>query len=251
MPRKKDERQNRIRQLLMNQQEMKVSEIAERLTVTPETIRKDLDELEEQGLVIRSHGSVSLKSVLSQLPLKIRNQDHPDEKRRITMRAIQEIRNGSTIFFDSGSTIMTGIQMLRSKKNLKIVTISLPVAIECTELGFEVYLLGGQIQPQALFTYGSMTMDDLKRFHFDLALLGTCGVLDSGFFGLNSLDDAAFFREVAARSSRVMILMDRSKIYEKAVFPTLSFAETNMMITNPLSEEERARFDGVEKIAEV
>lgn len=62
---------------------MKVSALAQMLQVTPETMRKDLDELENQNLIVREHGSAFLKSAISQLPVKIRSQEFPDEKEEL------------------------------------------------------------------------------------------------------------------------------------------------------------------------
>lgn len=251
MSRKKDQRQQKIRKILMDQEEAKVSDLAEMLQVTPETIRKDLDELESQNIVVREHGMASLRTMMTELPLKIRQQDYPDEKRRITMRALREIENGQIVFLDGGSTLLNGIQMLRSKKDLTIVTTYLPVGIECVEMGFETYIIGGQLHPSALYCNGPLTIEMLKNFHFDIALLGTTGLKGMNSFSLFSLDESAVFKEVAKRSDRVIVLMNREKIHERGLYPSMAFSEIPMLITNPLSAEERDYLKDVKTIIEV
>ncbi|WP_289219837.1 DeoR/GlpR family DNA-binding transcription regulator [Ileibacterium valens] len=251
MSKKKEERHLKIRQILMDHQEMKVSALAQMLQVTPETMRKDLDELENQNLIVREHGSAFLKSAISQLPVKIRSQEFPDEKRRITMRAIREIQNGNIIFLDDSSTIMNGLQMLRSKKDLTIVTTNLLIGMECTQLGFEVVLLGGKINPGNYNTYGALCHDDLSRFTFDLALLGTTGIKGSDSYMLNTLEEVSFHREVVKHSRKVLMLMHQEKMNETGNYPFLSFSEIPVLITNPLSKEDRNILNEVPKIIEV
>ncbi len=251
MSRKKNERHSAIRSLLLEHQEMKVADLARELSVTPETIRKDLDELEEQHIIVREHGRASLFTAITELPIEFRSREFADEKRRVTMRAFQEISNGQIVYLDSGSTLLSGIQMLRSKKDLTIVTTNIPLAIECVSMGFEVIVIGGQLHRSAYNTYGPIAMEALKHLHFDVAILGISGLCGKNEFALNTLESAAIDREVISRSDQVIIIMNRNKIYQKGHYPFISFDETRQLITGRLSNQERNLFTTIESVIEV
>ena len=154
MSKKKDARQVEIRNILNDNGNCRVKELAEQLQVTPETLRKDLDELEEKGIVIRSHGFVRVIKQKKELPISIRNQENVDIKRRIMYRAIEEIHDGDIVYLDAGSTLLQGIDVLQKKKDLTIITNSLPMALKCNEMNFEVILVGGKLQKNGLHTEG-------------------------------------------------------------------------------------------------
>lgn len=252
MSKKKEERQKKIREILDDQGEMKVSELAKQMEVTPETIRKDLDELETQEIIVREHGKARINRVLSELPVEIRKQDFPNEKKRISYRAISMIHDGDIIFMDGGTTILSGIELLRSKKDLTIVTISLPLATACLELGFSVYLLGGQIKKNTQYTSGVLCREGLKHFHFDICFLGSSGVRGlNGFSGCYSLEEAVFFNEVLERTDKAVIVMTSNKLNYRGNYPYLLFRDTDLLITNRLSDDERKQLSEIKQIIEV
>ena len=104
MSKKKDARQVKIRNILMEKGQYRVKDLAAILHVTSETLRKDLDELEEQGIVVRSHGFARVNKFRQELP--------------ISYRAIEEIQDGNIVYLDAGSTLLQGIDALRQKKRL-------------------------------------------------------------------------------------------------------------------------------------
>lgn len=81
MSKKKDARQVKIRNILMEKGQYRVKDLAAILHVTPETLRKDLDELEEQGIVVRSHGFARVNKFRQELPISVRNQENTDIKK--------------------------------------------------------------------------------------------------------------------------------------------------------------------------
>ena len=79
-----------------------------------------------------------------ELPISVRNQENTDIKKRLTYRAIEEIQDGNIVYLDAGSTLLQGIDALRQKKDLTIITNSLPMAYKCNEMNFDVVLVGGK-----------------------------------------------------------------------------------------------------------
>lgn len=105
----------------------KVKNLALLLRVTSETLRKDLDKLENKGMVIRHHGFVRINKLQKELPISIQSQENVKIKQQITIRAIEEIEDGNIVYLDAGSTLLNGIDALKVKKDLTIITNSLPM----------------------------------------------------------------------------------------------------------------------------
>lgn len=90
-------------------------------------MRKDLDKLENKGMVIRHHGFVRINKLQKELPISIQSQENVKIKQQITIRAIEEIEDGNIVYLDAGSTLLNGIDALKVKKDLTIITNSLPM----------------------------------------------------------------------------------------------------------------------------
>ena len=101
MANKKDERQSKIYHILLDEGRVSVKELAQRLLVTPETIRSDLTNMEDQRRVIREHGFARPLSTLEEVPVQMREQENLDDKRRAAMRAMEEIEDNQTVFLAS------------------------------------------------------------------------------------------------------------------------------------------------------
>lgn len=251
MSKKKDARQRKIRQILLEEDEVRVLDLAKRLQVTPETLRKDLDEMENQHIVVREHGVARIQKLRSELPIAMRNQEHPEMKRRITLRAIQEIEDGQIVFLDAGSTLLQGIQALRSKKDLTIVVNSLPIALECITMNVQMIFVGGMMQKNGLRTDGYFTSQMLDHIHIDVAILGTDGILDANGFTVYTLEEVGTRRHIMKQAKKCIAVCDSSKFESSARYQFCTFDEVDMMITNPLSEQQRERVKDIKKVIEV
>lgn len=105
---KKESRQNQIYALLMENEKLSVSELADKMSVIRETIRSDLDDLERNGMISRGHGYARANRNLVEMPFDQRRGEHLEDKRAVAWRAIEEIKDGMTVFLDTGTTIFAG-----------------------------------------------------------------------------------------------------------------------------------------------
>lgn len=251
MSRKKEERQNRIRTILEEKKEMKVKDLAQLLEVTPETLRKDLDELEDKEIVIRLHGYVRKNNLPVELPISIRNQENVEIKRRLMAAAINEIENGSIVYLDAGSTLIAGIDFLSQKKDLTVVTNSLLVAQKCEEMNFDVVLIGGKLTRHGLHTEGYFSEKMLDAIHIDVALLGSDGILGSDGFTVYTMDEVGTRRHVINQSQKIVVVCESIKFQRRGYYTFCAFRETDVFISNELSKEQRKQVQACKKIIEV
>lgn len=140
-------RHEEILRILSRLRSVSVAELTDRLDVSEVTIRKDLSTLEEMGQLLRSRGGAELAEDKSiRQTLNIRRREHLEQKRAIAKRAATLVREGDTIFLDSGSTCMLLAKELCSR-NLRVVTNSLDVMTVLADCqGLSVICVGGELQ---------------------------------------------------------------------------------------------------------
>ncbi len=206
-----EKRRRQILDLLQQEGKVYIASLSETFGTSLVTIRSDLDVLAQQGKLIRmAGGAVRVHDTPATQPNDVVRLA---EKREIAEMAAQLIRDGDTLFINSGTTTQLVAQALKTKRNLSVVTNSLSVA---TELGsvpsFRVILLGGSINSQFRFTYGADTQDHLNRFGADWAILSVDGVSENGEISTCHAEEAIIDRIMISRAKQVLVVADSTKI---------------------------------------
>lgn len=238
---KKEDRQRQIFDLLLDHEALSVNELARQAGVTGETIRSDLDALEKEGLIVRGHGFARANRNLIELPFEQHCASNVEEKRVVAWRAIEEIRDGMVVYLDTGTTMHAGLELLRSKKDLTIVTNSLNVAETGLEMDFQVLLVGGLIGKQGRRCHGYFAEQMLRQIRFDLAILGTDGLKDLSGIGVGKPEEMGWERSVLDSSNRTIVIADKSKFEVANVFLVGSLKEADLLITNFIEDELRQK----------
>lgn len=248
---KKVQRQSKLYKILLKQGKTKVTDLADQLMVTPETIRSDLSEMEKQHRIIREHGFARPISSVSEVPFQMRELENIQAKRRIAFRALQEVKPNSTIFLDAGSTISLGLASLPRNQNVTIVTNGIPLAYEAGLLGYHTIFCGGEVSNVGLRTHGHFCIEVIDRIQFDLALMGTDGLMGSNSFTALAFNEIAIKEHIIAHSKKNIVVADRSKFEKKAAYNIGNFRDIDLLVTNPLTEKERGMVREIKEIIEV
>lgn len=197
------ERQHRILSLLRQAGQAEVSALAADFRVAPETIRRDLSELERRGLIRRTHGGAyPVESAGYETDLAHRETHQVESKRRIAAAAVRLVDAAETVFIDEGYTQQLLAGMLPTDRPLTVVTASLPTAAAVARSPeTTVLLLGGRVRGRTLATVGSWATQMLSSFVIDLAFMGANGIARDS--GLTTPDPVvADVKAQAIRSSR-------------------------------------------------
>jgi DeoR/GlpR family transcriptional regulator of sugar metabolism len=229
-----EERRNRIVELLSSKHKASVSELSQQFKVGEATIRRDLHELEQRGLVLRTHGGVLLMdSASSEAPLKERETQHKEEKERIANFIAQFIRNGESIMIDVGTTTMQIAKALRPKRNLVVVTNFPALAAEMSNTGGnQVILTGGELRETSGSLVGPLAVHSIRQFRVDRVILGMSAIMpDEGFFTVNP-SEAEVKRGMMQCGKDVIVAMDSSKIGKI----TLSFVSDFSMVGKVITD---------------
>ena len=211
-----------------------VGGLVQELNVSEATVRRDLENLEQQGLLHRVHGGAELvKHPKTEPMFAVKAGLYAEEKSRIAHLADQCIKDGDTVFLDGGSTVLELARLLSDRKGLTIVTNSLMAASELMETECRVIIVGGEFRPLSRTLVGPLTANTLKSLHIDKAFLGTMGfTLDQG---CSTTDvNEAYTKQLAAKvSDQVYILTDSSKIGTDQFVSCNAVSEVDFLITDP------------------
>jgi len=225
-----DQRKEQILSLAYQEGHILVRKLAEQLSVSEATIRRDLHTLASEGLLELNHGGASVvrNADYSFLAKSVRNVE---AKRVIAKMACELISDGEQLFLDSGTTCFEMTSFLRSKRGLSVIINSTRTAQELYAPTLNVLMLGGQYRPDRLDTVGPMAAEVLERLRGYRAFLGTDGLgMD---FGLSASDvDSAHIYSLAAKNARERILLaDSSKFDHPSLYKITDFNQVSTVIT--------------------
>jgi DeoR family glycerol-3-phosphate regulon repressor/DeoR family fructose operon transcriptional repressor len=193
--------------------------LVEAFDVSGDTVRRDLQYLHEQGVVVRSYGGVVRRDDLARFdpPFLSRTDANRDAKAAIGALAATLVSDQQTLIVNGGTTTLALARALKGKKDLTVVTnnLHLPGNIPAGAVS-ELHILGGQFRMTSFATLGPVELPDVEggrthAFHADLAFIGVGGVSgELGFTG-GDLRESSMIRHMIERAERVVVLADSSK----------------------------------------
>jgi DeoR family fructose operon transcriptional repressor len=230
-------RQELIVRYLQTQGESSIRELIKLLGVSRETVRRDLQVLEEQGVIKKIHGGAVLSRVSEEPSYSIRTISHVEEKLRIGQAAFALIEDGDTIFIDSGTTTHQFASLLQPNQHLTIFTNSLTIATVLAEHGLPVYILGELLRPGEMSLSGAMAQAAAEMIHVDKAFIGVGGTsLQHGVTDFHR-EDVALRRTRIRQAVKVYILADSSKFGVTAQASLVPVHEVDAIISDSKLDE--------------
>lgn len=202
-------RKSSILELISTNENIKLKKLVEILNCSEATVRRDLNELESEGLIRRVHGGAVLVNKSEQgVPFK--SEINRDAKNKIAKFAAEKIPNGSRVYIDAGSSTAAIIKYLAGK-NIVVVTNGTSHLKEYAELGIETYLLGGKLKGTTNCIVGTMAEENLRKYRFDIVFIGTNAINIEGYF-TPDMEEASLKSAAIARGKKIYFLCDSSKI---------------------------------------
>lgn len=230
------ERKSIILDLLMEESSVSVSELAKRLNVTVVTARADLAVLEEEGLLVRTHGG----AVPAQHPkIMERMQAGKGIKGAIAKAAAAMIQDGDTVIISAGTTTALIAKYLLGKRGVHIVTNNtLLLAYARTNPQLRVTLVGGEFRPEEEGVVGPMALIALDQFHVSKAFIGIDGASTKQGFTAHFVESADLVRKMAEQASEIIVLSDSGKFGKPGFARILPFGGVDALVTdNELTKE--------------
>ena len=209
-----DIRRAAILEELLRNGSVQTDDLAKQFSATHVTIRNDLAALEREGHLIRTRGGAILIS--PQAPSSVaRDEDilNANEKRRIASAVASLVKNGSSLLINAGTTTQFIAEALTGHQNLNIVTNSLPVAMKLGAVPtFHVIMLGGRINAQYGFTFGTDVKEQLGRYHADISIMSIDGMSAECGVSTHLAEEAIIDRMMLEHSTQHVIAADHTKV---------------------------------------
>ncbi|MFI5501238.1 DeoR/GlpR family DNA-binding transcription regulator [Nocardia asteroides] len=231
-----EERQQAIATLIEQRGRVSVAELAERYTVTTETVRRDLAVLDRLGLIRRVHGGAVGAGALTTVELGTAEREHTRaaEKDRIATLAQRFLPpSGGSVLFDAGTTTARVAAALPTDLDLVAVTNSLPVATRLTGFaGVRVHLLGGRVRGVTQAAVGAETVRSLGELRVDVAFVGTNALTVRHGLSTPDPEEAAVKRAMIAAADRVVVVADAGKIGREDFVRFGTVGEIDVLVTD-------------------
>lgn len=230
------ERQQGLVALLDRQGRLSVADICALYGVSEATVRRDLDVLAERGLLQRVHGgAIPVRRATPELPILERRREQADEKRRIGVAAAELIQDGETVFLGSGTTVLEVAENLRSRRNLTVITNSLPVINTLAALpGISVIVLGGMLRDSELSFIGHIAELALAELRADKVIVGTRALdLEHGLTN-DYLPETLTDRAVLSVGREVILVADHTKLGAVAPAFLAPLTSVHTLVTDTL-----------------
>ena len=238
------ERRDLIAEMVLSRERVSVEELAERLTISREIVRRDLSALDRTGAVRKVHGgAVSGRSVRppppdghasAEGPFERRMTQNSGAKRAIGRAAAGLLRPGDSVFIDTGSTTLRFAEALVEVPGLTVITNSAAIAsLAGRGDGARVYLIGGEYRRDGQESVGAMAVQQIGQLRAAHAFL-TVGSVDARGVADFDLQEAQIARAMIERAEAVTVLADASKFEARAVFPVASLGALTRLVTDRL-----------------
>lgn len=208
-----EERQQQILSQTRADGRVDVATLAAQLDVTQETIRRDLDRLEGQGLVRRVHGGAILAGQLDFEPgLSQRDATASREKASIARAALALLPREGTVLLDAGTSTARLAAAIPEDSRLTVMTNSVPIASQlAARANLTVHLVGGRVRARTLAAVDTWAIETLGRLRVDVAVLGTNGLSVERGLTTADISEAGVKAAMVAAGRRVVVLADSSK----------------------------------------
>ncbi|MCX7825578.1 MAG: DeoR/GlpR family DNA-binding transcription regulator [Verrucomicrobiae bacterium] len=217
--------------------------LARRLGVSEMTIRRDLQALEAEGRVVRTHGGATLaERVTFEFSFLQRTQVNQAAKRAIAAAAVREIGRARTLMLDSGTTTLALAELLKAREGLTVITTSLPIASTLQfSPGIELLLLGGLLRRDAPDLGGALTEANLENLRADVAFIGADAIDAKGGVYNNALPVGRMLRKMADSAAHVFVLADSSKLGKAGLMRFGQLNKWTALITDEHADRSQLR----------
>jgi DeoR family glycerol-3-phosphate regulon repressor len=210
-----------------------VEALAAEFRVTPQTIRRDINELGGQNLLQRYHGGAGLPSSVENLAYSDRQVLHLEAKQRIARLVARHIPNHSSLFINIGTTTEAVARALLDHVGLRVVTNNLNVAsLLCANPSFEVIVTGGLVRARDRGIVGEAALDLIRQFRVDYGVIGISGIDADGSLLDFDYREVRVAQAIIANSRKVLLVADHSKLGRNAMVRLGHVSELDSLFTD-------------------
>jgi DeoR/GlpR family transcriptional regulator of sugar metabolism len=227
------ERRRKIMEQLTQDRKVYVADLSKLFNVTEETVRRDLEKLENQDLLRRSYGGAVLKEHTSEdISFIKRTSINNTDKELIAQKAEYLINDGDTLMVDASTTCLSLLYHLKAKSNLTIITNSIRLVNEFVNSPFTIISSGGILRSHSYALTGPAACTILEKYYVDLAIISCKGIdRERGIMESNE-PESLIKQKMIQQAKKAILLADDSKFDKTAFTKTCDFAPIDYVVTN-------------------
>jgi DeoR family transcriptional regulator of aga operon len=218
-----------------------VADLSERLGVSAATVRRDLERLEEQRLLTRTHGGAVAQMVSYELPLRYKSARRQEQKRRIGQEAASRVHDGAVIGLTGGTTT-TEVAREIVDRQLTVVTNALNIASELAiRPNIKLVVTGGIARSESYELVGPLAEATLADLHLDLAFIGADGITATDGLTTHHEIEAHTDRALMERAPHVVVVADASKLGRIAFARICPISAVHELVTDGEADDDELR----------
>lgn len=237
------QRRDYILDVLNSDKKIRTSDIVKHFNVTMETVRRDLKQLEDEGLLRRIYGGAIPGRIYEPEPsYDSRQITRLNEKISIAKKTIELLDINDTVFLDGGTTLLqVAKEIVKSKLNLTIITPAISIAEEVIKnKNCQVILLGGIVQGGETLVTGFLCNDNIQMFRAQKCIIGAAGITKKGGVTDYNMEVSFTKRKMISQSDNCIVASDSSKFGKEAMFQVSALIDVNAIVTdNKISDKDR------------
>lgn len=227
------ERRQNITAMAQKDKRVLVAELSQIFNVTEETIRRDLEKLEKEGVLTRTYGgAITTGHTNEDLPFATRNATNSAIKKEIAEKALNYIEDGDTLMVDPSSTSVELLKRLQNRKNLTVITSSILILHELIDSGIHVLSTGGSLRGNSMSLVGTAAQDTVRKYNVDKVIL-SCKALspEKGIMDSNE-PECELKRTMIRQAKKVILLADHTKFDKTAFVQLMDFEDVDLLVTD-------------------
>ena len=226
-------RRNQIVDMITQQRTVKNSELMERFDISIETVRRDLEYLEQQGYLRRVYGGAVVNPSSSSEPeYESRSKVRSEEKNAIAAAAAALIETGDSVYLGVGTTVQAMAHHMKRLGHVTVFTNALRTAMELSEMeNCSVVLSGGELRSGELTLSGFPAEENFEQFNVDKAFIGIGGITESAVTDFH-IGEARLHRQLVRNARKAIVLADSDKLGVRAVVNVCPLSEIDTVITD-------------------
>ena len=234
------DRVNEMERYILQHRTASLEELAREFQISMNTVRRDISVLLERGRIRKTYGGVAAVDAEAITPMAVRSGKNKEGKQKIGFLAAELVKDGQTIFLDSGSTVLSMIPHLANRKNVTIVTHSRCAMYEAAKYpNLKIIALGGLYSPPTSSYVGISTLDALDRISVDVVFIAATGVsLERGLTNTTYFEAEIKQRVVQRSRKHVVLLADHSKFGYASTISFFRFEDLAAVVTDELPKQE-------------
>ena len=238
------ERRNAILAKLATDGKVIVSDLSTEFNVTEETIRRDLEKLDKEGLAKKTYGgAIVLETHGADLPFNVRKRVNANLKENIAQKIAELISDGDSIILDSSTTAISVTKYIKNRENLTLITNSVEILLELSDKsGWKILSTGGKLKNGSLALVGASAEQMIRDYHVHIAVCSSKGIdMNMGISDSNE-EDATMKKAIFSSADRKILAIDSTKFNRRSFVKVFSVSDVDTVVTDEKPSDEWIEF---------